>query len=133
MIKTIFLIDADKYFAGSFFNKLNRRGEYKLQHFMSYEDAQQHMASETPDLILIEYKLHGKSGIEVIPLIKRWNPDIDVVMVSDQNDINVVEQAYDSGVVKYFRKDILLIDHIEGLIKERQSTESQGWRRLFAH
>ena len=100
---------------------------------MSYEEAHQQMNTSSPDLILLEQKLRGKSGLEVIPLIKRNNPDVDIVMVSDQNDISVVEEAYDSGVIKYFRKDILLIDHVEGLIKERQSSEGSSWKRLFAN
>ena len=133
MIKNIYLIDADKYFASSFISKLGKRGDHNLFHFMSYEDAHQHMTNNNPDLILIEQKLRGKSGIEIIPIIKRNNPDADIVMVSDQNDINVVEEAYDLGVVKYFRKDILLIDHVEGLIKERHHSELSGWKRLFAN
>ena len=133
MIKNIFLLDADKFFAHSFIQKLNQRGSFNLKHFQSYEDAKEVMNQINPDLILIEQKLRGKSGLEVIPLLKSNNPDIDIVMVSDQKDISVVEAAYDSGVVKYFRKDVLLLDHIEGLIKERLSSEASGWRRLFAN
>lgn len=132
MIKNIFLIDADKFFANSFIKKLKQKGDYNLVHFQSYEDAKTEMLKTNPDLVLIEQKLRGTSGLDAIPMIKRNYPDSEIVMVSDQNDINVVEEAYDRGVIKYFRKDILLLDHIEGLIKERISTTGQGWRRLFA-
>ena len=132
MVKNIFLIDADNFFANSFFNKLNQRGNYDLRHFASFEDAQLEINRTEPEIILIEQNLKGKSGLEVIPVIRRNFPDVDVVMVSDQSDISVVEKAYDVGAVKYFRKDILLIDHIEGLIKERHSSTGSAWRRLFA-
>ena len=132
MIKNIFLIDADKFFASSFIKKLGQKGAYNLVHFQSYEDAKTEMLNTNPDLVLIEQKLIGTTGLDAIPMIKRNYPESEIVMVSDQSDINVVEEAYERGVVKYFRKDILLLDHIEGLIKERLSTSSQGWKRLFA-
>lgn len=132
MIKNIFLIDADKFFAASFINKLNKKGNYNLLHFQSYEDAKSAMLDTHPDLVLIEQKLRGSTGLEAIAVIKRNYPDAELVMVSDQSDITVVEEAYERGVIKYFRKDILLLDHIEGLIKERLSSSNQSWKRLFA-
>lgn len=133
MVKTIYLIDADKYFANAFINKLSQRGNYNVFHFMSYEEAHQQLSDASLDLILIEQKLRGKSGLESIKLIKRINPDVDIVMVSDQNDINVVEEAFECGAIKYFRKDILLIDHVEGFIKERVHADGRSWKRLFAN
>lgn len=134
MIKNIFLIDADKFFANSFLKNLEKKGKYNLQYFQSFENAHEAMSQINPDLILLEHKLRGgKSGLDCIPFIKTISPDSEIVMVSDQNDISVVEAAYAAGVVKYFRKDILLLDHVEGLIRERSGTDSPGWRRLFAN
>jgi DNA-binding NtrC family response regulator len=130
--KNIFLLDADKFFANHFINTINKRGNYSILHFNSFEDARIKIIEQLPSLILIEQKLNGESGLEIIPMIKNINPDCDIIMVSDQNDISIVEAAYNSGVLKYFRKDILLIDHIEGLVRERYSTTSHGWRKLFA-
>lgn len=128
----IFLIDNDPFFAKNFISKLGSRGSFDIRHFETFEDALPVLNSDEPELVLIEHSLKGTSGLDAIRLIKRTQPELDVVMVSDQNDIQVVESAYEYGVSKYFRKDILLIDHIEGFIRERQSSEIAGWKKIFA-
>ena len=130
-IKNIFLVDDDQFFAATFIKNIQKRGDYEVEHFQSFEEALHKMPESNPELILIEQNLKGKSGLEAIPHIQKQNPDCDIIMVSDQNDISVVESAYQKGVSKYFRKDILLLDHIEGLIREKQSSMAP-WKKLFA-
>lgn len=130
-IKNIFLIDADHFFASTFSKKLNRNGEYLIQYFESYEDAMHSLNSFCPDIILIEQDLKGLSGLESIPYIQKTCAGSKIVMVSNQNKINVVEAAYALGVSKYFRKDLLLLDHVEGLICELEENQLPNWKKLF--
>ena len=130
-IKKIHLIDSDHIFAGAMIKSLNERGDFHISHFFNYDEAQSTLENENPDLVMIEHHLEGTKGLDIIPLIRRSLPDTDIIMISNQNDISVVEQSFEQGVKKYFRKDALLIDHIEGYIKEKSSVSNPGWKNLL--
>jgi DNA-binding NarL/FixJ family response regulator len=60
---------------------------------------------QRPDVVLIDVVMPGKSGIEVIPELRRDNPDLKVLVLSMQDDPRYVREAFDAGASGYVLKE----------------------------
>ena len=76
----------------------------------SGEEALERLHGESPDVILLDIKLPGLSGMEVLKRLKTFNPHVRVIMVSalDQDDLR--EQARRYGASAYVTKPFDLSD-----------------------
>lgn len=58
-----------------------------------------------PDIVLLDFDAPPRNGLEVLKEIKRSYPQIHLLMISSQQDINVVIEAIRFGVSGYIMKD----------------------------
>lgn len=68
--------------------------------------------ADKPDLVTIDYNLPGMKGDEVIQLIKQKYPDLPVVVISEQQDINIAVQLLKLGAHDYLVKDEDIADRL---------------------
>jgi len=75
------------------------------------------------DLILLDYKMPGMNGIEVLEAVKGINPEIDVIMMTAFGTIETAVGAMKSGAADYITKPIDLEDLLIHLrrISERRT------------
>ncbi|MCW8849168.1 MAG: response regulator transcription factor [Melioribacteraceae bacterium] len=59
-----------------------------------------------PDIVLMDIQLPGKSGIEGIQILKRKLPDLDVIMLTVQEDDESVFESLKAGACGYLLKNI---------------------------
>jgi len=70
------------------------------------------------DIILLDHKMPGMNGVDVLKEIKRINPEIVVVIVSAYGTIERAVEAMEAGAFYYITKPVeldkllLLLDHI---------------------
>jgi len=70
------------------------------------------------DIILLDHKMPGMNGVEVLKEIKRMNPEIAVVIVSAYGTIERAVEAMEAGAFYYITKPVeldkllILLDHI---------------------
>jgi len=62
------------------------------------------------DLLLLDFKMPGMNGIEVLKKIKDINPEISVVMMTAYGTIETAVDAMKLGAVDYISKPIDLDD-----------------------
>jgi len=70
-----------------------------------------------PDIILMDIRLPGKSGIEACEEIKKKNPDIKILMLTSYAEDEMLFSAIKSGASGYILKQI----NSEGLIKSLEA------------
>lgn len=71
-------------------------------------------------LVLLDMKIPGMDGIEILKRIKKMKPDIPVVMMTAYGELGVVNKALELGAVRYFTKpfDIFEVrDEVNKLLK----------------
>jgi len=59
-----------------------------------------------PDILLLDIKMQGLSGIQLAKIIKCDHPDIKIVFLSSNNDKESIDEAVNAGGCGYLLKDI---------------------------
>jgi DNA-binding NtrC family response regulator len=86
------------------------------------------------DLILLDYKMPGMDGMEVLQQIKAINPQIDIVIITAYGTIETAVEALKAGAIDYITKPIefdellLLVDRVAErrlLIRENEIMRQQ--------
>ena len=61
-------------------------------------------AKHTPDLVLLDMKIPGMDGIDILRHIKSTLPAIIVVMMTAYGELDIIQQATDLGAIMHFSK-----------------------------
>jgi DNA-binding NtrC family response regulator len=86
------------------------------------------------DLLLLDFKMPGMDGMEVLERVKAMNPEIDVIMMTAYGTIETAVRAIKTGAADYITKPIdleelrLLIERIcehRTLLKENESLREE--------
>jgi len=100
----------------------------------SGEEAVQSVTNGAFDLVLLDYKMPGMDGMQVLQEVKRINPETDVVIITAYGTIETAVDAMKAGAVDYITKPLefdellLLLDRISErrtLIRENQILRRQ--------
>jgi len=84
----------------------------------SGEEAVQSVTNRAFDLVLLDYKMPGMDGMQVLQEVKRLNPETDVVIITAYGTIETAVDAMKAGAVDYITKPLefdellLLIDRV---------------------
>ena len=76
--------------------------------------------TDQPDVIFLDYRMEPMDGLDVLRKIKRFNPDIYLVVISGQDDMNVAVNALKYGAFDYIIKDDNDLVKIEAVLKKIQ-------------
>ncbi len=82
----------------------------------------QMVSTEKPDLILLDIKMPGMSGIEVLEKLNKLEVRPEVIMVSGHGDTNYVVDSIKQGAAEFINKpfDVQEIEiHINGVLERR--------------
>ena len=108
---TLLIVDDEVELAENLADLLEFEG-YGVEMCLSGEEALQKVASNMPDLVLLDIKLPGIDGIEVLRRLKEAHPTLPVVMIrasSQQRTREKIEKyGADALVLKPYDQDDLL-------------------------
>ncbi|MDE0584512.1 response regulator [Planococcus sp. 11815] len=57
-----------------------------------------------PDMVLMDMKMPGMDGIELLKRFKKRRHDCKVIMMTAYGEMGVIEESMNWGVVRYFTK-----------------------------
>ncbi|MFB9330677.1 MULTISPECIES: response regulator [Paenibacillus] len=60
--------------------------------------------SESPDLVLLDMKIPGMDGLEILKHVKAINKDIKVIMMTAYGELDMIKEATDHGALMHFTK-----------------------------
>lgn len=113
----IFLVEDDPIYSEFIRRTLAQNPEYKINTFLSAEDALKEINGTLPEALIIDYKLPGMTGIDLYEKIKSRVTDANkVIMLSALDDGNMVLSFIQRGVRDYVIKDEHVIESLQAIL-----------------
>lgn len=112
----IFVVEDDIMVATLIKQHLSKINTLEIFHFQSAEDCIGNLHLN-PDIVTIDYNLPAMDGLTLMGRIKAYNQSILCVLVSGQEDMEVVVNAYKNGAQDYILKNENLFANLENSIK----------------
>ena len=100
----LFVVDDDAFTGMLYKQFLTTLGYTDIHYFASGVDCLDNLHLD-PDVILLDHDMAQVTGYEVLKKIKRYDPDMAVIMVSGQEDIATAVNALKYGAFDYIIKD----------------------------
>lgn len=115
-ITRIFVVEDDPMFSRALKFKLEEEGNYEVTMFSTGEEFMRSL-SLNPDIVTIDYKLPDMSGLDVLKSIVSYSKDITPIMLSGQEEVEVVVQVYKNGAKDYIVKNSNAIIELQNSIR----------------
>jgi len=99
----IFVVEDNDWYNRLLVHTLSLNPDYEVK---SYFKGQDFLAAlhERPDIVTLDYRLPDMTGNELLKQIKQLYPDIQIILISEQNDINTVVELLKMGAKDYILK-----------------------------
>ncbi|MCX6250476.1 MAG: sigma-54 dependent transcriptional regulator [Bacteroidetes bacterium] len=123
----IFIVEDDKWYGEFLEHHLTRNPDYVVRRYMNGKDCLANL-HQKPNVITLDYSLPDLTGDEVLNKIKQFNPEIQVVIVSGQEDVATAIDLLKKGAYDYIVKDKDTRDRIWNVlmkIRENQDLKDQ--------
>ncbi len=113
----ILVVDDEVFVCRELRKFLERRG-YDVVEAYSGDEALEAFKQENPDVVLLDFRMPGKDGLETLHELKALDPDASVIMVTAVYEKNIAKGALNDGALDYITKPIDT-DYLEMALKER--------------
>jgi len=100
---SVLLVDDDATFRQVMGNELTRLG-YQIAAVGSGEEAVRQIAASEPDVVLLDLRLPGMNGLEVLKSIRSNAPGTEVVIMTGHGSIDTAIESIRSGAFDYVVK-----------------------------
>jgi two-component system response regulator (stage 0 sporulation protein F) len=124
MIKLL-IVDDEKGITDSLKDFFTHRG-FSAETANSGEEALELVKADKPDIIFLDIRMRGISGLDVLEKVKKMNKNIKVIMLTIHEEKEMADKARELGADEYitkpFRVDYLeevVIKKVQELLKER--------------
>jgi two-component system response regulator RegX3 len=102
---SILVADDDKTYRDSMQKVLEREG-YSVESACDVDSALEAMRARHFDLLVCDYRMPGKSGIDLLQALKREHSAVPVLMISACADAATEELAIELGAIELIRKPV---------------------------
>jgi len=81
---------------------------------------------EAPDLVLLDMKIPGMDGLEILKHIKAIDPSIKVIMMTAYGELDMIKEATDLGALMHFTKPFDIDEMRMEVNRQLQGGSSSG-------
>ncbi len=99
----IFVVEDNEWYNRLLVHHLSLNPDYEIESFSNGKDCLNNLHKK-PDVITLDYRLPDMQGLEVLKRIKAENEEIQVILISEQNEIEVVVDLLKYGAYDYIVK-----------------------------
>jgi two-component system response regulator AtoC len=99
----IFVVEDNEWYNRLLVHNLSLNPDYEVVSFMNGKDCLNRL-NENPDIITLDYRLPDMTGYDILLKVKQENEDIEVILISEQDDIEVVVDLLKHGAFDYIVK-----------------------------
>ncbi len=99
----IFVVEDDEWYRKLLAHTLSLNPDHQVS---TYEDGKSMLKdlNKKPDLVTLDFRLPDYSGAELLDKIKAYDPDIEIIVISEQQDIETAVSLLKKGAYDYLTK-----------------------------
>ncbi|MGD9264893.1 MAG: response regulator transcription factor [Lysobacterales bacterium] len=120
--ESILLVDDDEIFLGVLAKALGGRG-FDVTTATGIAEAVRLAHSQRPAKAVVDLKLKGESGLDLIPGLAAIRPDMNIVVLTGYSSIATAVTAIKRGAAEYLSKPVTADDVIRALSGEPRSRD----------
>lgn len=129
----IYIVDDEEYYLNLEKISLDKYGFKDIKIFTTAEKCLLEIEKEEPDCVIIDYLLHdGMNGDDFLKIVTKKYPDIYVLVLSGQEDINIATQIVKDGAYEYLVKNKMTffnlndsLNKIKEILKIEEKTKNR--------
>ncbi len=103
-ITRIFVVEDNEFFSQLIKQKLESNDQNEVTLFNNGDDFRRNLHLN-PDIVVLDYNLPNTTGIDLLKEIKNFNDQIKTILISGQEKVDVVIEAFENGAEEYINKD----------------------------
>jgi two-component system, NtrC family, response regulator AtoC len=103
-VTRIFVVEDNDFFAQLIKQKLEMNDQNEVSLYNNGEDFKAALY-QNPDIVVLDYNLPNSNGIDILKDIKNFNDQIKTILLSGQEKIDIVLEAFEYGAEEYIKKD----------------------------
>jgi len=128
----ILLVDDEKEFVETLSERIRMR-DHDSKVALNGEEALKHIDDDLPDVVVLDLKMPGIDGMEVLRRIRKAYPNVQVIMLTGHGSDKDEKEARKLGAFEYLQKPVE-IDTLMKKIKKayKQKFESSMMAATFA-
>jgi len=119
----LLLVDDDLVFLQVLGKAMGKRG-YDVMTATGMTDAVAQARSAVPEMAVVDLKLNGESGLDLIPLLIEINPQMNIVVLTGYSSIATAVTAIKRGAAEYLSKPVTAGDVVKALSGEWQRDDA---------
>jgi len=110
----IFFVDDDPMILKMLSRHLSKNQQYNISTFSSGEDCIESLSSNAPDIVVLDFHLSEEinsnkmNGLAILKKIKSLQPEVQVIMLSSQMEVQIAVDCLKKGAVNYVVKDDIM-------------------------
>lgn len=101
--KKILIVD-DQYGIRVLLDEVFRKEGYTTLQAANGKQALELTEQEAPDLVILDMKIPGMDGLEILRRIKTLNQHIQVIMITAYGELDLIQEAMHLGALTHFTK-----------------------------
>ena len=99
----IFVVEDNEWYNRLLVHTLSLNVDYEIKSFHTAGDFLKCL-HESPDIVTLDYRLPDMNGLDLLKKIREENSEVQVILISEQNDIETVVSLLKHGVYDYIVK-----------------------------
>jgi two-component system, NtrC family, response regulator AtoC len=112
----IFVVEDSEWYNRLLVHTLSLNPDFEIKSFFNGKDFL-NCLFESPDIVTLDYRLPDFTGLEVLKRIREENSDVQVILISEQDDIDTVVSLLKMGAYDYISKSEDIKDRLLNTVK----------------
>jgi two-component system, NtrC family, response regulator AtoC len=112
----IFVVEDSEWYNRLLVHTLSLDPDYEVKSFFTGKDFLNSLV-ESPDIVTLDYRLPDITGLEILKRIREENPEVQVILISEQGDIDTVVNLLKLGAYDYISKSEDIKDRLLNTVR----------------
>lgn len=112
----IFIVEDSEWYNRLLVHTLSLNPDFEIKSFFNGKDFLNSLF-ESPDIVTLDYRLPDYTGLDLLKRIREENSDVQVILISEQEDINTVVKLLKMGAYDYISKSDDIKDRLTNTVR----------------